>query len=116
MTPKLVASWTAAFVLGSLLFDWYAVPIVGGVCGWFLIGRSPVLTGALASGLAWMSLLAATSLRGPVGDLADLLSAIMGVPNIVLYLGVGLFPALLAGSAAAVTGSVREALVGRSRS
>lgn len=97
------------------MFDWYAVAVVGGVCGWFLLGRNPVLTSALASGLAWVSLLAATSLRGPVGELADLLGAIMGLPNIVLYLGVALFPALLAGSAAAVTGAVREGLMGRAR-
>ena len=110
MNLKLIVSWTVAFVGASLLFDWYSVAAVGCVCGWFLVGRKPFLTTAIAAGAAWWLLLLVTATRGPVGTLAELLGEIMGMSSFSLYLAVGLFPALLAGSAASLTGAVREGL------
>jgi hypothetical protein len=107
MNFKLVASWTAAFIVASLLFDWYAVAAVGGVGGWFLVGRKPFLTSAIAAGTAWWILLLVTATRGAVGSVAGLLGEIMGLPDVALYLSVGLFPALLAGSAATLTSAIR---------
>jgi len=110
MSFKMVGSWALAFVVSSLLFDWYSVAAVGGVCGWFLVGRKPFLTAACAAATASWALFLVTAMRGPVGTLAGLLEEIMGISTIALYLAVGLFPALLAGSAALCSGALREGL------
>ncbi len=108
MSVKLILSWAIAFVVGSLLFEWYSVAAVGGVCGWFLIGRKPIINTAVAASIGWWVLLIGTATRGEVGKFAATLGAVMGLAPVVLFLLVGIFPALLAGSAAALTSAVRE--------
>ncbi|MEE8116714.1 MAG: hypothetical protein V3T28_06375 [Gemmatimonadales bacterium] len=92
-----------AIGVATVWLGWWTVPLVGG--GWGVARRGegyPALTVAVSASLAWVLLLAVTSLQGPVGDFATTVGGVMGIPGWVL-IGVTLaFPAVLAGTAAAV--------------
>lgn len=115
MRARHFLGWLAAFVVGSVLFAWYNVPAIGAVCGWYSVGRRPVLTAAVAAGLSWNLLLALTATRGPIVELARLLGDVMSVPVAVPYLMVLLFPAMLGGSAAGLAAAVRGIVSGYER-
>jgi len=57
--------------------------------------------------LAWVVLLAEPALGGPVGELAGTLSATFGLPGLIVIVFTVIFPALLAGSAAALAAALR---------
>lgn len=99
----------ATAALGTILFGWWAVPIIGAlhglVPGW---SRWQTLEAGAGAGLAWAALLAATATRGPVGGLSAKVGAVLGLPAPGLVGVTVLFAALLAGSAAMLTGGLRR--------
>ena len=63
---------TLAIGVATVWLGWWTVPLVGG--GWGVARRGegyPALTVAVSASLAWVLLLAVTSLQGPVGDFAS---------------------------------------------
>jgi hypothetical protein len=58
--------------------------------------------------LAWTGLLAVQALRGPVGELSRDLGGVLNVPGWVPLLATLVFPAALAGSAAAIAGALQR--------
>jgi hypothetical protein len=97
-----------AMALGTAAFGWGAVPVLAFAYG---VWRGPRKSGALAAGsalLGWGAIMLWTWTQGPLVDLLSALGAIMGLPDVVLLLATGLFPALLAGSAAVVGGAIRR--------
>ncbi len=100
----------AAMVLGTGLFGWWSVPVLGlGYGAWR--GEEPAAAfAALAALLSWGSLMAWNGLSGPVLALAGSLGEVMGLPGWSLILATLLFPAVLAGAAANLGAAVRGAL------
>lgn len=100
----------AGMLAGTWLVAWWMVPVVA--AAWALADRSDAalpLKAAVTGLLAWGLLLVAQLPGGGVERLADALGQAIGVgamPLVVLTLA---FPALLAGSAAAIV----RAVVGR---
>lgn len=105
----------AAVVAGSTaLLGWWSVPLLGGV--WGLFRGPPLRAGAeaaVAAALGWALLMAITALQGPVWYLAGTLGGIFQVPGpLVLALAL-IYPAVLAGAAAALTAALRALVGGR---
>ena len=97
----------AAFAIATVVLGWWAVPVVA--AAWGLVRRGLPRSGALAAAgaaLGWAALLAWTALRGPLGTLAGQLAGIFGVPAAVLPVVALVFAALLAWSAAHLTGAL----------
>ncbi len=97
----------AAMALGTALAGWWAVPALGLVYG---LWRGPDGAGAVAGGgalLGWSMLTVWNWLSGPVMELSGSVGAILGLPAWALPLATALFPAWLAGAAAAVGTAIR---------
>lgn len=99
----------ATAVVGTILFGWWTIPMVGAASGLMPGSFGPrVLEAGAGAGLAWTALLAWTAVQGPAVELSTKVGAIFGLPGPAL-LGIAvLFAVLLAGSAAALTGSLRK--------
>jgi hypothetical protein len=99
---------TAVVALGTVLLGWLAPAAWGAVAGLLRAGKRPAREAALASAMAWAALLLGQAFAGhAIGTLASRLGGALGIPSPVLVLVTLLFPAVLAGCAAAVV----EALV-----
>jgi len=106
---------TAAMLLGTIGLGWWTVPLLGAAWGASgPINRRLATSAALAGALAWALLLAGSAFGGPVGQLAGTLGGIFRLPGFIVILLTLLFPALLAGSAAALAAALRE-IVSRAR-
>lgn len=96
---------TATIAVATAWLGWWVVPLLAAAWGYAQRGESwPALTAAVSAALAWTLLLGVTALQGRVGTLADLLGDVLGLPGVMLIAAVMLFPAILAGSAAALAG------------
>ena len=98
---------TIAVALGTAFLGWWAVPAIGlawGLIEWRAPTAKPVITAALAAGLAWDALLIWSGIVGPIARLASRLGGVMGMPGWVLLLTTLIYPVVLA-SAAATAGS-----------
>lgn len=105
----LVIFLTAAMLLGTIGLGWWTVPLLGAAWGASRpFNRGLAVSAALAGALAWAVLLAEATLGGPVGELAGNLGGIFGLPGSIVILFTLLFPALLAGSAAALAVRLRR--------
>jgi hypothetical protein len=107
-TATLALVLVIVFGAGTLLWGWWTVPAVALVFG-AMVGpgaRAGWIAGN-AAGLAWAALLGWTSTQGPMGSLARMLGAVMGVPGPLLLAVTVLFAALLAASAGVVGASLR---------
>lgn len=96
-TALRIALLAAAFAVATLLFGWWGVPIVAiawGAIAWRTRGSG--LIAALAAVIAWTVFLAWSASRGPVGELASTLGAIMGAPGVAIVGLTLLFAAALA--------------------
>jgi penicillin amidase len=88
--------------------EWWAVPVLGGIWGTIVrVADRPAFIAAGAAGLGWIVLLAWTTSRGPVAEVADMMGGVVGLPGVVLYVLAILFAAVLAGGAAGVVTAVR---------
>jgi len=97
-----------AVALGTFMFGWWTVPLIGAV--WGLVARErerPQLTAASAAALGWALLMLWTSTRGPVGEVARRAAGVMGTGRPWFFLMTVAFPMIVAWAAAAITGAVR---------
>lgn len=102
---------TVAVAVATIWIGWWTVPLIGAGWGFGRYSEGwPVATSAVSASLAWVVLLAFMAFQGPVGALARQVGGVMGMPG-WLFLAIGiLFPAVLAGSAAAGATVVGELL------
>jgi hypothetical protein len=88
--------------LGTVLIEWWIVPVIGLAYG--MVSRKtrwPGTVAALAGAVAWGGYLAIVGLGGaPVGAFGAGLARSMELPGWSLHLATLVFPALLAGTAA----------------
>ena len=95
-------------VLGTVLLDWWIVPIIGAAYGF--VSRAtkwPGSVAACAGAVAWAGYLAVASFGGaPIADFGGRLGQSMGLPAVVPYVATLLFPAVLAGLAAHVAANL----------
>ena len=92
-----------AFALATVLFGWWAVPILG--CFWGLYEKPesrPSISASVAAGLGWLLLLAWNAFSGPVLLLSARASGVMGVPSATLIALTLLYPMALAWGAGAL--------------
>ena len=98
-----------AVALVTVLFDWWAVALVGAAWGLLAAAKTrPTVAAALGSGLGWLILLGWTALQGPVPSLAAKAGGVLGVGGWGL-LGLMVAYPLVLGAAAAVLGSALRA-------
>ena len=95
----------AAMALGTALAGWWAVPAVGFVYGMWRGSAATPFSASCAAMVGWGALMAVNWFGGPTVALSQLLGAVLGVPGWILPLVTLAFPALLAGTSAAL-GSV----------
>lgn len=96
----------------TLLLGWWAAAAVGAVWGAVALPKTrPALTAALGGLVAWAALLAWSAVRGPVPELAGMVGSIMGIGGWGLVGMTLLYPAMLAGASAVLTGAVRAKLL-----
>lgn len=105
-----VLALAAAIVLGTGLFGWWSVPVLALGYGAWRGEETAAAFAALAALLSWGSLMAWNWLSGPVLVLAGSLGSVMRLPGWSLILATLLFPAVLAGAAAALGAAIRRAL------
>lgn len=108
-TSVAIGLLTPAFALGTAVFGWWSVPLIGLLFG--LVARidRPALAAGLSAGLAWACLLGWIALAGaPLGPLAERFGAILSLPgHSALALPV-LFAGLLGVPAAALPAAFRR--------
>ena len=105
---------TTGFALVTATGGWLAVPVTAAV--WSTLASAEQrreLRLAVAAAASWALLLAWTSAGGGTGKLLSLLGEIFRVPGWVFVLFTLAVPALLAWSAAVVTGAVSRAIADR---
>ncbi|MCC6317793.1 MAG: hypothetical protein IT361_08890 [Gemmatimonadaceae bacterium] len=100
---------TMVIALGTVLVAWWVVPVAGAAYG-LLGGRGrPALVAAAAGAAAWGGYLSILSFGGaPVTRFAGDLAHAMTLPSWAPHVATLAFPALLAGSAAALTARWRR--------
>lgn len=106
----------AAFALGTRL-GWWAVPVVAALWGGLRPQvPSPAATAALAAAAAWgVWLLIDWQVgQGALGALTTRLGGVMNLPPFVAILLTLVLPALLAWSAAALSGAIAQHVAQRS--
>lgn len=103
------ATVAVAAAVGTITFGWWTLPVIGAVRG-VLPGRDRLrwVEAAAGAGLGWAALLAWAASRGPAADLSARVAAVFGLPAAALWMVTILFAALLAGSAAILTGGLRR--------
>ena len=102
----------AAVAIATALVGWWGVPIVAGAAG-YLLGRdrAPGILAAVGAAIAWSSILLSYRVLGlPIDVLARRLAGAMQLPLLGLVALSVVFPALLAGAAAALAGHLRGAI------
>lgn len=98
---------TAAMALGTALTGWWAVPALGFVYGLWRGSEAVPLAASGAAAVGWGALMAVNWFGGPTVALSQLLGAVLGVPGWILPLVTLAFPALLAGTSAALGSALR---------
>ena len=101
--------FTSVFAIGTALLGWWAVPAAASVAG-YLLGRERASgkMAAVAAALAWGGILISYRLIGfPIDVLARRLAGAMQLPQAGLIVLSIVFPALLAGVAAALGAHIR---------
>ena len=89
-----------AYGAGTVVFGWWAVPVLAVLWGVIAFDRPRVgTTSALAGALAWGGILAWHAARGPLLPFADRLGGVMQQPGALLLVLTVVFPAAVAASA-----------------
>jgi hypothetical protein len=97
-----------AFAIGTGAFGWWAVPAIAALWG-LIAGRHSARASAIAAPLAWGVLIATAALRGaPIGTFVSSLAGAMALPAWLLLSAEFTLPLMLAWSATALFGSIRE--------
>ena len=101
----------AACAIATALVGWWGVPIVAAAAGYVLgRDRAPGILAAVGAALAWSGILLSYRVLGlPIDVLARRLAGAMQLPLLGLVALSVLFPAVLAGAAAALGGQLRGA-------
>ena len=98
---------TAAFLMGTWVFGWWAIPAIGLLWGVLARGTSgSAVTAAVAAVLAWAALLGLDAIDGRFGALLARIAPVFTLPGIALVGVTLLLAALLAWSAAAFAGAL----------
>ncbi len=97
----------AVMASGTALGGWWAVPALGFVYGVWRGSEAAPLAASGAAAVSWGALMAFNWIVGPTLALTELLGAVLGVPAWVLPVVTLAFPALLAGTSAAVGSALR---------
>jgi len=108
-----IVRWIAlvsALAVATAFLGWWSVPLLGGLWGLFRSPRSAALEAGSAAAAAWAALLGFTALQGPVWYLAGTLGGIFRLPGPVVLLLTLVYPAVLAGAAAALVAALRAAI------
>ena len=92
---------------GTALVGWWAVPAIGFGYGAWRGSKAAPLAASGAAAVGWAALMIFNLFGGPTIALSELLGAVLGVPMWVLPLATLAFPALLAGTSAAVGSALR---------
>jgi hypothetical protein len=102
MTALIELLLLVAFALVTMLFGWWAVPLVGLVAGVALRHhRWPFVASGFLAAAAWGLMLLGGTVRGaPVPAFAASLGGAMGVPGWALYVATLAFAFVLGGGAA----------------
>ena len=95
--------------LATAALGWWAVPLIGAAYGATRPSGRPSMLAASAAAIGWALLLALTATQGPVGELSTKLADYLGLPALALFILALVFPALLAGSAASLAVTIRDA-------
>ena len=96
---------TVAFIVGTWVFGWWAIPAIALLWGLIARGASgSALTAAVAAVLAWAALLGLDAVDGRFGVLLARIAPVFTLPGIALVGVTLLLAALLAWSAAAFAG------------
>ena len=98
----------AVMTLGTALIGWWAVPALGFAYGVWRGREAAPLAASGAAAVGWGALMAFNLFGGPTIALSELLGTVLGVPAWVLPLATLAFPALLAGTSAAVGSALRD--------
>ena len=96
-----------AIATGTALVGWWAVPALGLAYGVWRGSEAVPLAACAAAAAGWAALMIFNLFGGPTIALSELLGAFLGVPMWVLPLVTLAFPALLAGTSAAVGSALR---------
>jgi hypothetical protein len=92
-----------AFVVATRALGWWGVPLAA--AGWGFLSDGHGLSAAASASLAWAALLVRDAAFGPFGDLAATLGQLFHAPPAMVIALTLIFPALLAWSAAVVSGA-----------
>ena len=105
-----------AVVLVTVVFDWWAVPLVGAAWGLLAAPKTrPAIAAGLGGALGWLLLLAWTALHGPVPTLARRAGGVLEIGAWGLVGITVAYPLLLAAAGAVLAGAIRAKLLpGRS--
>lgn len=96
-----MSALSVVFAIGTAFLGWWVVPAAA--CVWGFYDNSehrPALEASLSAGLGWLILLVWTGTKGPVLELSDRVSGVMGVPSAALIGLTLVFPMALAWGAA----------------
>ena len=96
------------YVAGTVVFGWWAVPIVGALGGLLMRRRSsPFLAGGALALVAWAALLFYANMRGaPIPEFAQELGGILQLPGWGLYATSLVFAGLLGGTACSLVAAL----------
>ncbi len=103
-----LALLTVAFVAGTVMFGWWAIPVLGLL--WGVWWESPIRSGlaaATSAMVSWGVLLGWSATQGPIGALSAKVAGVMGIPSLGLFAVAIALAGVLAGSGAVFSGSVR---------
>jgi hypothetical protein len=81
-----VALLAAAFALGCFALGWWSAAPIGVLWGWLgrSGGRDSVLLAGLGAAIGWSTLLGWTAIVGEAGTLIMTMSALFGLPGLLL--------------------------------
>ena len=99
----------AVTAVASAWVGWWTVPLVAAAWAFARHGEGrPISTSAVSASLAWVVLLGITAFQGPVGELSRQVGGVMGISGLGPLVLTLLYPAALAGAAAAVAHGLAE--------
>ena len=109
MRPLILwVSLALAFALATAGLGWWMVPVIAATWGALRAsGERPGASTAAAAATGWGLLLAWSATQGPVGELAQRVGGIFGAGGPLLVAATLIFPAIVAGSAAGLSGALR---------
>ena len=99
-------------VLGTVLLDWWAVPLVGATWGLLASPKTqPAIIAALGGALGWLLLLGWVAPHGSLPTVATRVGGVLGTGGWGLLALTLAYPLVLSGAGAALGGALRAKLL-----